>query len=204
MICHSSVNNSMMNSLKVTRLSMNVMMTLGQVGFMFGNNLLIMNIFFSKEELNINPFPRAYKRDEFLQYSMSISEELTCAQGPAHHNDVNSNHNEDFSARREDSTHDRVSNAINHLENGNFNSNRLIGRNDKVVAQCVNGDWVMPSHECICHEEIQRRERKVERFDMQCDYSDRVIDSANTLNYSRYAIRSNRHHVHNNEHRKFP
>jgi hypothetical protein len=138
----------------------------------------------------------AYKRDDFQEWAMDISEELYCAQGNAH-----DHLNEDFSVRREKDTNQLISEALQHIEDENHHSYRLAGRNDKIVARCVNGNWIMPSHECICQEEKDRREMSVDRFEMTCVYEDTYIRGASQLSH-RYAMRSNNHHHNNNEQRR--
>merc|ERR1712007_228467 len=40
--------------------------------------------------------------------------------------------------------------------------------NDKIVSICENGQWLQPSHACLCDEEIARRTVEVTRFSFDC------------------------------------
>ena len=86
----------------------------------------------------------AYKKSNYLQTSLNIAEDNSCAEGPK---------NPDDNCRM------KQTNILFEEHNTNKNT-RVATLNDKLISRCVNGAWTQPSHECICSEEKSRRESK--------------------------------------------
>ena len=131
-----------------------------------------------------------------MEQALDIAEEVYCSRGL--------DSDDDFSFIRTRSTEDALAAYFNRAAN-DFTPYRIGGTHDKVVATCVNGNWVMPSHECLCHRDVHMREMSVEYFEMECRMEDRVITQGSsnnpTMMYSRYMYRRNLHsHTNENGH----
>lgn len=82
----------------------------------------------------------AYKEDDFITLTRNIAWETGCAAGTL--NDPC-----------------RLVETDVYVNNWLATSKiRTSGFNDKIVSYCENGQWIAPSHQCLCPEEISRRE----------------------------------------------
>ena len=113
--------------------------------------------------------PIAYKKDDFLALTLNIPEDIHCADGPK------------IQGSRENCRTQQTD--VLFANAAEFGNNNVVATdNDKLVARCHNGEWVVPSHECICAEEVARRERVIDRFTMDCHVMSKFADDHPSIN----------------------
>ena len=92
-------------------------------------------------------------RDGFMEYTRNVQHEISCA--------VDANPNDDSCRTQETSA---LFSAWS-----NTARVRVSGLSGKIVATCENGQWTMPSHQCLCEEELLTRNARTDPFLYQCE-----------------------------------
>lgn len=91
----------------------------------------------------------AYMRDDFLLRTHDVNEDINCANG-----------NKAANAEcRTDETAER------YAKRATDNTYAVALNNGKVIRRCVDGEWLVASHECVCAEEAEFRSQAVDYFD---------------------------------------
>ena len=113
-----------------------------------------------------HPLPIAYKKTDFLYATRNINEDISCASGPKQELDLSRRKETDelLEEQRLDTT----------------NTIKTATQNDKLIARCENGVWIKPSHECLCEEEISRRE-EILKYSPSCHRINRDVAGQNRI-----------------------
>ena len=94
--------------------------------------------------------PHIIEQDNFLQIATHVRDDLKCANGL----------NGDCRKKQTDVllsewVASRAANVVPAIaDQVVFGSNRIATNNDKIVSRCINGEWTIPSHSCLCPTKI--------------------------------------------------
>jgi hypothetical protein len=94
----------------------------------------------------------AIKNKDFFYQTRDVREDESCAAG---------NKNEWDECRVK-----QTGTLLN--DNEEDNDIAITTNNDKLIARCVDGEWVYPSHSCVCAEEVARRSQWPNFWNFEC------------------------------------